>query len=97
REKYGWPKWDQKFQDPVTGESWTWRQIVQGMIDNFLGRESKWTWRLNDEAPPHFKPDGTAANAPIGIFAAMQNAKEIFEGRWAGKPYEVVKKGAKRE
>ncbi|HJT52287.1 MAG TPA: malate synthase, partial [Candidatus Angelobacter sp.] len=142
REKYGWPKWDQKFQDPVTGESWTWRQIVQGMIDNFLGTESKWRWRLNDEAPipkdahpldnpgleltgpwqpldmafnalnspapmnmpdfedaapPHFKPDGTAANAPIGIFAAMQNAKEIFEGRWAGKPYEVVKKGAKRE
>ncbi|HKT48953.1 MAG TPA: malate synthase [Candidatus Angelobacter sp.] len=142
REKYGWPKWEQKFPDPVTGESWTWRQIVQGMIDNFAGTQSKWRWRLNDEvpipkdahpldnpgleltgpwqpldmafnalnspapmnmpdfedaSPPHFKPDGTAANAPIGIFAAMQNARDIFEGRWTGKPYEVSKKGAKRE
>lgn len=142
REKYGWPKWEQKFPDPVTGESWTWRQIVQGMIDNFAGNDSKWRWRLNDEAPipkdahpldnpgleltgpwqpldmafnalnspapmnmpdfedaspPHFKPDGTAANSPIGIFAAMQNAKDIFEGRWTGKSYEVSKKGAKRE
>ena len=26
----------------------------------------------------------------------MQNAKEIFEGRWDGRPYEVVKKGKKR-
>ncbi|HET9790951.1 MAG TPA: malate synthase, partial [Candidatus Angelobacter sp.] len=51
REKYGWPKWEQKFHDPVTGESWTWRQIVQGMIDNFAGTQSKWRWRLNDEVP----------------------------------------------
>lgn len=142
REKYGWPKWDRKFEDPVTGEAWTWRQIVGGMIDNFLGRESQWRWRLNDQtpipadahplrnagleltgpwqpldmafnalnspapmnmpdfedaSPPHFRPDGTPANQPIGIFAAMQNAKEIFEGRWANRPYEVVKKGKKRE
>lgn len=27
----------------------------------------------------------------------MQNAKEIFEGRWAGRAYEVTKKGKKRE
>jgi malate synthase len=26
----------------------------------------------------------------------MQNAKEIFEGRWSDRPYEVVKKGKKR-
>jgi len=142
REKYGWPKWDENFNDPVTGDSWTYRQIVQGMIDNFLGTKSKWSWRLNDEvpipkdahpldnpgleltgpwqpldmafnalnspapmnmpdfedaSPPHFKPDGTPANSPIGIFAAMQNAKDIFEGRWAGRPYEVIKKGSKRE
>ena len=142
REKYGWPKWDDKFEDPVTGGSWTWREIVQGMIDNFLGRESKWRWRLNDEAPipkdahplknagleltgpwhpldmafnalnspapmnmpdfedaspPHFQPDGTPASQPVGIFAALQNAKEIFEGRWTARPYEVVKKGKKRE
>jgi len=142
REKYGWPKWEDKFADPVTGESWTYRQIVQGMIDNFLGRDSRWRWRLNDQvpipadahplknagleltgpwhpldmafnalnspapmnmpdfedaSPPHFQPDGTPANQPVGIFAALENAKEIFEGQWAGQPYEVVKKGKKRE
>jgi malate synthase len=142
REKYGWPKLDQKFEDPVTGKSWTWRQIVQGMIDNFLGRESEWRWRLNDEvpippdahptrnagleltgpwhpldmafnalnspapmnmpdfedaSPPHFQPDGTPANQPIGIFAALDNARQIFTGSWDGRPYEVVKKGKKRE
>ena len=142
REKYGWPKWDEKFQDPVSGGSWTHRQIVQGLIDNFQGRESQWRWRLNDEvpipkdahplknpgleltgpwhpldmafnalnspapmnmpdfedaAPPHFQPDGTPANQPVGIFAALQNAKEIFAGKWNTKPYEVIKKGKKRE
>jgi malate synthase len=142
REKYGWPKWEEKFSDPVTGHTWTYRQIVQGMIDNFLGRESQWRWRLNDEvpipadahplknagleltgpwhpldmafnalnspapmnmpdfedaSPPHFQPDGTPANQPVGIFAALENAREIFEERWAGRPYEVVKKGKKRE
>lgn len=141
-EKYGWPKWEEKFDDPVTGKPWTFRQIVQGMIDNFLGHESEWRWRLNDEvaipkdahplrnagleltgpwqpldmafnalnspapmnmpdfedaSPPHFQPDGTASNQPIGIFAALQNAKEIFEGRWASRAYEVVKKSKKRE
>ncbi|HYR03079.1 MAG TPA: hypothetical protein VES58_07020, partial [Syntrophobacteria bacterium] len=51
REKYAWPKWDDTFEDPVTGQLWTFRQIVQGLIDNFLGRESEWRWRLNDEVP----------------------------------------------
>jgi malate synthase len=142
REKYGWPEANRKFEDPVTGKSWTWRQIVSGMIDNFLGRESEWRWRLNDEvpippdahptrnagleltgpwypldmafnalnspapmnmpdfedaSPPHFQPDGTAANQPIGIFAALENARQIFAGRWENHPYEVVKKGKKRE
>jgi malate synthase len=142
REKYGWPKSDQKFEDPVTGKPWTWRQIISGMIDNFLGRESEWRWRLNDEvpipadahpirnagleltgpwhpldmafnalnspapmnmpdfedaSPPHFQPDGTPANQPIGIFAALNNAREIFAGHWDGRPYEVVKKAKKRE
>lgn len=141
-EKYGWPRWEEKFEDPVTGKFWSFRQIVQGMIDNFLGCESEWRWRLNDEvsipkdahplnnagleltgpwqpldmafnalnspapmnmpdfedaSPPHFQPDGTPTNQPIGIFAALHNAKEIFEGRWAGRAYEVVKKGKKRE
>jgi len=141
RKKYAWPKWDDTFEDPVTGKFWTFRQIVQGLIDNFLGRDSEWRWRLNDEvpvpkdahpltnpgleltgpwhpldmainalnspapmnmpdfedaSPPHFQPDGTPTNQPVGIFAAMQNAKEIFEGRWSDCPYEVVKKGKKR-
>src|SRR6266700_848443 len=142
QEKFGWPKWESKFEDPVTGQFWTYRQIVQGMIDNFQGRESQWRWRLNDEvpipadahplrnagleltgpwhpldmafnalnspapinmpdfedaAPPHFQPDGTPANEPVGIFSALQNAKEIFAGNWNARTYEVVKKGRKRE
>jgi malate synthase len=141
-EKYAWPKWDDKFEDPVSGQFWTFRHIVQGLIDNFLGRDSEWRWRLNDEvpiprdahpltnpgleltgpwhpldmafnalnspapmnmpdfedaSPPHFQPDGTATSQPVGVFAALQNAKEIFEGRWTGRPYEVVKKGQRRE
>jgi malate synthase len=139
--KYAWPKWDEKFEDPVSGQPWTFRQIVQGMMDNALGRQSEWRWRLNDEAPipadahplknpgleltgpwhpldmafnalnspapvnmpdfedaspPHFTPDGTPTNQPVGTFAAMQNAKEILEGRWADRAYEVVKKGRQR-
>ncbi|MBZ5647121.1 MAG: malate synthase [Acidobacteriia bacterium] len=139
--KYAWPKWDERFEDPITGKSWTFRQIVQGLIDNFLGRDSEWRWRLNDQvpipkdahpltnpgleltgpwhpldmafnalnspapvnmpdwedaSPPHFQPDGTPKDQPVGIFAALQNAKEILEGQWDGRPYEVVKKGNKR-
>jgi len=142
RKRYGWPGWDEAFEDPVSGKAWTFRQIVQGLIDNFLGRESAWRWRLNDEvpvpkdahplgnpgleltgpwhpldmafnalnspapmnmpdfedaAPPHFRPDGSSTSEPIGIFAAMQNAKEILEGRWNGRPYEVAKKGKTRQ
>src|SRR5437870_9635416 len=141
REKYAWPKWDDSFEDPVTGRQRTFRQIVQGLIDNFLGRDSELHWRLNDEvpipndahptknpgleltgpwypldmafnalnsqapqnmpdfedaSPAHFQPDGTPKSEPIGIFAALQNAKDIFEGRWTGRPYEVVKKGQRR-
>src|SRR6266536_1235626 len=141
REKYAWPNWDDRFEDPVSGQFWTFRHIVQGLIDNCLGRDSEWRWRLNDEvpippdahpltnpgleltgpwhpldmafnalnsaapmnmpdfedaSPPHFQPDGTPTSQPVGVFAAMQNAKEIFEGRWTGRPYEVVKKGNRR-
>jgi malate synthase len=139
--KYAWPGWDESFEDPVGGDRWTFRQIVQGMIDNFLGRDTRWRWRLNDEvaipehvhpsriagleltgpwhpldmafnalnspapmnmpdfedaSPPHFQPDGTPSNEPVGVFAAMQNAKDIHEGRWNDRPYEVTKKGKKR-
>ncbi len=51
RRKYAWPRWEETFEDPVTRNSWTFRQIVQGVIDNFLDRESQWRWRLNDEVP----------------------------------------------
>ena len=44
REKYGWPKWDDKFDDPVSAKPWTFRQIVEGMIDNFLGRQTPHSW-----------------------------------------------------
>ena len=101
----------------MKGRFWTFRQIVQGLIDNFLGRDSEWRWRLNDEvpipkdahpltnpglelagpwhpldmafnalnslapmnmpdfedaSPPHFQPDGTPANQPVGIFARVE-------------------------
>jgi malate synthase len=139
--RYAWPKWDESFEDPISGKRWTYREIVQGLIDNFLDRDTPHRWRLNDEvpipehvhpsrnagleltgpwhpldmafnalnspapmnmpdfedaSPPHFRPDGTPATEPIGVFAAMQNAKEIHEGRWTGKPYEVTKKGKTR-
>ncbi|HXZ79727.1 MAG TPA: malate synthase [Terriglobales bacterium] len=142
QQRYAWPQWEEKFEDPVSGKSWSYRQIVQGMIDNFVGRESEWRWRLNDQvpipkdvhpldnpgleltgpwhpldmafnalnssapmnmpdfedaSPPHFQPDGTSSNEPVGVFAAMQNAKEIFEGRWTGRAYEVLKKGKTRK
>jgi len=141
REKYAWPKWNDTFEDPVTEQFWRYRQIVQGLIDNFLGRDSEWCWRLNDEAPipkdahplmnpgleltgpwhpldmafkalnspapmnmpdfedaspTHFRPDGALENQPIAIFAALENAKEIFEGSWADRAYEVKRKGKTR-
>jgi malate synthase len=136
-EKYGWPKWDERFEDPISGNQWMFREIVEGLIDNFLDRKSSHSWRLNDDvpippdahplknpgleltgpwypldmafnalnsqapmnmpdfedaSPTHFRPDGTPVHEPIGVFGALQNAKEIFEGRWSDRPYEVVKK-----
>ncbi len=141
-EKYAWPAWDASVDDPVTGRPWTFRQIVQGLVDNFLGRDTALRWRLNDEvpipehvhpsrnpgleltgpwhpldmafnalnspapmnmpdfedaSPPHFTPDGTPSTEPVGVFAALKNAKDVFEGRWTGRPYEVVKKGKTRQ
>jgi malate synthase len=140
-EKYAWPGWEEAFPDPVGGRTWTYRQIVTGLVDNFLGRESPWRWRLNDEvpipagvhplrnpgleltgpwypldmainalnspapmnmpdfedaSPPHFTPEGSPEGEPVGVFAALQNVRDILEGRWAGRGYEVVKKGKRR-
>ena len=49
--KYAWPSWDETFADPVTGQPRSFRQIIQGLIDNFLDQDSRWRWRLNDEVP----------------------------------------------
>ena len=139
--KYAWPKWDESFEDPISRSSWTFRQIVQGLIDNFLDRESQQRWRLNDEvpvpadvhplqnpgleltgpwhpldmafnalnsnapmnmpdfedaSPAHFQPVGADGKQPVAAFAALQNAKQIFEGAWNSKSYDVVKKGKTR-
>ena len=51
---------------------------------------------FEDASPPHFRPDGTPSTEPLGVFAALQNAKEIFEGHWNDKAYEVAKKGKTR-
>jgi malate synthase len=142
RGKYAWAGWDESFEDPVSGSSWTFRQIMQGLVDNFQGRETPWRWRLNDEvpipehvhpsrnpgleltgpwdpldmafnalnspapmnmpdfedaSPPHFRPEGAPAGQPVAVYAALQNALEIFEGRWNDRAYEVVKKGKPRQ
>ena len=141
REKYAWQRWEETYDDPVTGKPWTFRQIVQGLVDNFQGRDTPWRWRLNDEvaipdhihpsrnpgleltgpwapldmamnalnspapmnmpdfedaSPAHFRPSGSSTEEPVGVYAALRNAKEIFEGKWDGKPYEVTKKGKTR-
>jgi malate synthase len=141
RTKYAWPKWEESFEDPIAGRPWTFRQIVQGTIDNFLDHASEWSWRLNDEvpvpadvhplknpgleltgpwhpldmafnalnsaapmnmpdfedaSPAHFQPIGAGNKQPVATFAALQNAKQIFEGAWSTKSYDVVKKGKTR-
>jgi malate synthase len=140
-EKYGWPSWDEAFEDPASGRHWTYRQIVSGLVDNFLGRDGPWQWRLNDEvpippgvhpgrnpgleltgpwhpldmamnalnspapmnmpdfedaSPAHFTPEGHPPGEPVGVFAALQNARDLFAGRWSGRAYEVMKKGKVR-
>ncbi|HSQ84384.1 MAG TPA: malate synthase, partial [Desulfobacterales bacterium] len=142
REKYAWPKWDDTFEDPVTKKLCTYRQIIQGLIDNFLGVDSEYRWRLNDEvpipkdahplanpgleltgpwhplnmafnalnspapmnmpdfedaSPSHFRPEGAPENQPIAIFGALENAKEILEGSWTDRAYEVKRKDKMRE
>jgi len=45
--KGSFPSWDEVFVD-AEGNKRTFREIVQGMIDNFLQRQSSLRWRLND-------------------------------------------------
>jgi len=49
-EKGRFPAWDRVFHD-ADGNARTFGEIVQGMIDNFLGRESPLRWRLNEHVP----------------------------------------------
>lgn len=49
--KFAFPSLEEKFQDVVSGQALTFRQILQGLIDNFLGRKTELAWRLNDEVP----------------------------------------------
>ena len=51
RRRYAFPHLEEPFEDPITGKVRTFRQILQGLLDNFLGRPSAWSWRLNDTAP----------------------------------------------
>ena len=51
---------------------------------------------FEDASPAHFQSQGMPESQPVGIFAALQNAKQIFEGSWTSKSYDVVKKGKTR-
>lgn len=48
--KGAFPGWDEVFTD-ADGNKRTFREIVQGMIDNFLGRDTPLRWRLNQSVP----------------------------------------------
>ncbi len=51
RERYAFPRWGETFEDAVTGELRSYREIVQGLIDNLFGRSTERAWRLNDRVP----------------------------------------------
>lgn len=48
--KGSFPAFDELFMD-ADGNKRTFREIIQGMIDNFLGIQSKLAWRLNANVP----------------------------------------------
>lgn len=48
--KGAFPSWDEVFMD-ADGNKRTFKEIVQGMIDNFLMRDTQLKWRLNDNVP----------------------------------------------
>ena len=54
RRKYAIPGWEDKFVDPVDGTVRTFREIVQGLIDNMKGRDTPLAWRLT--TPPCRRP-----------------------------------------
>ncbi|MFN3805104.1 MAG: malate synthase [Pyrobaculum sp.] len=50
RVKGAFPRWEDRFVD-ADGNVWTFREIVQGLIDNFLGRDTPLRWGLNWRVP----------------------------------------------
>lgn len=76
RRRYAWPSWDERFEDPVSGAPWTYRQIVQGLVDNFLGKESPHRWRLNDAVaiPEHVHPSRNPGLELTGPWAPLDMA-----------------------
>lgn len=48
--KGAFPDWDEVFTD-ADGNRRTFREIVQGLIDNFLDRDTSLRWRLNENVP----------------------------------------------
>lgn len=51
RVKAAFPKWEDRFVD-ADGNVRTFREILQGLIDNFLQRDTPLRWGLNREVPP---------------------------------------------
>ncbi|MEM2042997.1 MAG: malate synthase [Nitrososphaerota archaeon] len=49
-EKWRFPDWEERFTD-ADGNTRTFREIVQGMLDNLHGRETPLRWRLNENVP----------------------------------------------
>lgn len=50
REKAAFPRWDAEFTD-ADGNIRSFREIVQGLIDNFMGRDTPLRWGLNWNVP----------------------------------------------
>nr|KJR73270.1 MAG: malate synthase [Thermoproteus sp. AZ2] len=50
KEKAAFPNWDEKFVD-ADGNVRTFREIIQGLIDNFLGKDTPLRWGLNWNTP----------------------------------------------
>jgi malate synthase len=56
RERYSFPRWDERFEDPVDGRVLTYREIVEGLINNLLGREPAWRLNEHEPIPPEVHP-----------------------------------------
>jgi malate synthase len=75
-QKFAWPSWDETFEDPLGGRPRTYREIVQGLLDNFHGRETPLAWRLNDEVaiPDHVHPSRNPGLELTGPWAPLDMA-----------------------